>query len=782
MVETIVEDHGVDPISSELQFRSALARIGASVCVGVASLLLFIVVPILSVSVSVIAAIGLGALCYKVPILAIMLMLFGAMLGYIYQLGMPVAVIVGLSVFLFIISLLTTEPSSVLGVTGGAIAAMLMTTTYYYLAIPVLVAIPLFRGRGRYVGSGESILVFLALYLPLLVNFDLNHPSQEFPILFGSTPFDSKVPLSFVDVDVIFSKLNDSIISSTSAVHSYMSALNPYFPSFQAGEHFGSVLIILLGVALSFGTLAAFGISFLFDWLESREIRNKLINWVSPPLAILGSEILFLIPFSVMAAPFGYQNAFSPSLILGFVAGAILLGGTVALIEYWLRRRDLMVSFQSTYLELLPVIQDLAKSLTAQSQETYAVCSTIDILAEDFAIRKAQQDLSLSTDECGHMSLEVLQEKVNLFQEDEKQLDRASNDITLKMRRYYDDSRGKYSEYLTAFSEFGYSIGDPLGELSEASINTLERAKLVEEQRKINVLYQSASQRAVKIAEQIQEIIHAELDPNLKSIGIEIGRNYFNQSNYSETLETLIAEFATMDRIAIVSTAELGKKYTSDLNELRRILKESVIPTIDHLGDSVGVDHYSNMILAADNLPVSPVTIRLLIDLPVWLDKTRELANMVTGIAKELSARLAALEQTIEAKSPIGYNWGKNAYVQREINLLLSSYTTDEGWPLVSYRLSQIEKTLKIMEAAALLISQYALVREFMINYINIEFLVDQKLEIQNVVSDNELLVKPNYAQQYLRLYAENHHGQVFIEAGTGRLLKVGLSPNGRTT
>jgi len=781
MVKTIVKDQKVDLKSRELQFRSSLARIGSSVCVGVASLLLFIVVPILPVSVSIIAAIVLGVLSYKVPLLAIMLMFFGAMLGYVYQLGMPVAVIVGLSVFLFIISLRTTEPVSVLGVTGAAIAAMLTTTTYYYLAIPVLVAIPLFRGRGRYVGSAESILVFLALYLPLLVNFDLHHPSQEFPILFGSTPFDSRVPLSFVDIDVIFSKLGDSIISSTSEVHSYMSALNPYFPSFQAGEHLGSLLIILLGVALTFGTLAAFGISFLFRWLESREIKNKWINWLSPPLAILGAEILFLIPFSVMAAPFGYQKVFSSSLILGFVAGAILLGGTVALIEYWLRRRDLMVSLQSTYLKLLPVIQDLAKSLTAKSQETYAVCSTIDIIAEDFAIRKAQQDLSLSTDECGHMSLEVLQEKVNLFQEDEKKLDRAANDITLKMRRYYDDSRGKYSEYLTAFSGFGYSIGDPPGESSEASINTLEHAKLVEEQRKINVLYQSASQRAVKIAEQMQQIIHAELDPNLKSIGIEIGRNYFNQSNYSETLETLIAEFTTMDRIAIVSTAELGKKYTSDLNELRRILKESVIPTIDHLGDSVGVDHYSNMLLSADNLPASPATIRL-IDLPVWLGKTRALANMVTGIAKELSARLAALEQTIETKSPIGYNWGKNAYVQREIDLLLSSYTPDEGWSLASYRLSQIEKTLKIMGAAALLISQYALVREFMINYINIEFLVDQKLEIQNIVSDNELLVKPNYAQQYLRLYAENHHGQVFIEAGTGRLLKVGLSPNGRTT
>jgi hypothetical protein len=768
----------VDLKNREVHLRSVLARIGSSLCVCLAALLLFILVPILPVSISILAAVALGFLSYRAPVLAIMLMFFGTMLGYIYQFGLPVSVIVGLSVFFFIVSLRTTEPGSILGVAGGSIAAMLMTTSYYYLAIPIMVAVPLFRGRGRYIGSAEAILVFLVLCLPLLINFDLNHGNQPFPLLFGSALFNQKVPLAFVDIDFIFSKIGDAIISSTPAIRSYMNILNSYFPSFQTGAPFGRLLIVLLGGFLTAGTLAAFGISFLFRWLESREIGNKLINWISPPLAILGAEIIFLIPFSIMAAPSEYQNILLSDIILAFLASALLLGGAIALIEYWLRRRDLMVSLREIYLDLLPLMQEKVETLTEQVRKTRAVCSTIDLIAEDFAIRKAQQDLALATAESGHMSIEVLREKVDLFQGDQKQLAQAANEIILKIRRYYDDSSAKYTEYLSAFSVSGYSIGATLDALSGMSLNSLEHAKLVEEQEKVNALYQGASEKVVEIAEQMQQIIHVEFDPTLKSSGIEIGRNYFSQKNYSETLETLLAEFTSMDRIVAGSTGELEKKYTTSLNELRRILRESVIPAIDHLGDSAGVAHYSSLVSAADNLAVSPANKVRLIDLPQWLDKTMWLANMVTTITKELSVRLIGLEQTIEAKSPLGYNWGKNSFVQGECDSLLSGSNP----ALASDRLTRIEKALKIMEASAPLITQYARIREFMINYINIEFLMDQQLELQDAISDTDLPVKLNYAQQYLRLYAENHHGQVFIETGTGRLLKAGLSPNGRTT
>jgi hypothetical protein len=82
-----------------------------------------------------------------------------------------------------------------------------------------------------------------------------------------------------------------------------------------------------------------------------------------------------------------------------------------------------------------------------------------------------------------------------------------------------------------------------------------------------------------------------------------------------------------------------------------------------------------------------------------------------------------------------------------------------------------------VIQKAALTVARYARILEFFINYVNIEYLIEQKLQLQGQMLGVELPVKQSYAQQYLRLFAEHHREEVAIEEDTGRLLSLGSKP-----
>jgi hypothetical protein len=49
---------------------------------------------------------------------------------------------------------------------------------------------------------------------------------------------------------------------------------------------------------------------------------------------------------------------------------------------------------------------------------------------------------------------------------------------------------------------------------------------------------------------------------------------------------------------------------------------------------------------------------------------------------------------------------------------------------------------------------------------------MDERLLQHGEIKETDIPVKLNYAQQYLRLYSENHPERVYIEAGTGKIKK----------
>jgi len=765
-------DEHYDPKAKEATFRSLLQRVVVGSSLLLASLAVVTVLPVFPVPVSIALAIALGVIGYKVPLLGEMLMLYLVIFSVTYQLGMPLVLLLGVWIFFSLVSLQALRPGGIFAVSCGVVAAMLMTSPLYVLAVPIMLAAPMLRARGRSVGSTGAILVFVVLYLLLLVhNAPVALPPQQIqpPVpLFGQTTFDLKPRLSDVDLDMVFSRLKESMLVRPAAADEYLNRLSIYWPIFQSGSRNG-ILIIVLGLFLGFSVAAAFGLMAATRWIQGREVGTKIMPWVSPIAAILGGEALFLILLLSMASSFSYKTDPAGSMAVGFLVSGLGLGALWSLTEYWLKRRDLAVSYQEEFLSLRSAMDVRITDAKDRSGKIMSVCRDIDIGAEEFAIRKAKQDLSLSFDELDHMSVGVLREKVGLFREEAMWLDQASAEMTVKLRQYYDDGRQKYLQYVAEFAKFGYAISGPVLSLETSPLNSLESDRLLEAQVKLNELYQYSAEKALAYAEAVGELIRSELDSESASIGLKIGRSYFEHQAYGDALDTLLGEMSTFDRLVLQYNHLLVDRVADVRFELNKVLRNSLPKTVDGMGDPDGAERYSAIVSQFDGAPYTSSPKILLSELSQRIDYTVELAAIALSAVSQLSRALSILEQAIESKSPSQYNWGKDAAVKEETRAIISGWEPS-GWSSLANRLARVELASVVIEKAALTVTRYGRVLEFFINYVNIEYLIEQIVEEKKQVFAGQLPVKDGYALQYLRLFREYHGQEVLLEEGPGRL------------
>ena len=754
----------------EKSFRATLASIVGAASVFVATLLVLLLVPIFPPSVAILLSIVLGVLAYKVRPLAVLIMLAAAMFGYIYQLGLPESFIIVISIILFFTSIFGLQSGSILGIATGVIAASLMVTPFYFLGILLLVAVPLFRARGRSVGSTAAVIVFILLYVPLLV-YKQNGTGS--PFLFTQVILTTKPPLTFINFNSIISQLGAAIPTSSQAVSQYMDKLSYFLPVFnKPGDPFGNLLGLLLAGFLAAGIASAFGIMALMRWLEGRETGSKILPWIAPAIAILLGALVFLIPLAAMKQPFMYQATIDAGVIAGTLAGIVVLGGIGGLIEAWLRRRDLMIVLQDELTALIKSSTDSLNYISDRIRQAKIVCIGIDIGHEELLVHNISEELSLVSQGARHLSIDVLQEKVNLFKQREEQLSKTSTELITKVRRYCEDSRQKYKEYVTGYSALGYSfMSNPTG-LAVIDFGQAEFNNLIESQSALNDLYTKAAKDAMEAVETTQNNVRRELESDIGRTSIEIARNYLTQGTYAEVVDILLVESININHVVTQATILLDSRVNSMMQELKRIIKTILIPTMDQVGDNGGVNYYSGLLRNLERADWLQKVKGNLIDKTQWIIKTRDLAEIAVSVLSDISKRLSSLEKGIISRAPSGFNWGSNSNVQVDLSAFLANQGYSPKQDSIQKRVIQTEKALQVIENAAPLIIEYARIYEFLINFVNLEYLMDEQLLQYGEIKEADIPVKLNYAHQYLRLYSETHPERVYIEARTGKIKK----------
>jgi tetratricopeptide (TPR) repeat protein len=764
----------------ESGLRQTILRAGAALLVALASLLLFLVMPLFPRELMVFVALGLGALAFKTPTLALALMVLFALPGYMYQLSsalpagvqVPVAMIAVMSVGLLLMAVLAGEMGGVLGVASGAIAAMLMLTPCGFLALPLIVATVLFRTRRASVRVGSAILTFVILYYPVLAVSAGTAPGNPVPIL-QTVSLHTAAPVSVLSFEEISAKVGGIFGTDNSRdALPYLQSLTEYWPLSPEQRLLPAGVLLALQAIAAITVVAA--MLSLFRWLKKREVGGVRLEYAAPVLSMLAAMLAFAFLSGLLAEPLNYIGPTNPIYI---AAGGVVVGGGGSLVEVWLKRRNTVVELREQLTEKATVVRSETDLLKNKIEEMKVLCRRMDTSAEDTLLQRCEQELTFTEQGVADMSSTDLAEKVMLFEELLDKLGATIQGSNARLYQYYDEDRQRYSDTLTLAKGYGFSLGECLESLDFSVLTSMEYSEVLKLQGRLNESYRASARLLAEGIDELEARLCTEVDPDFGRSGIHIARDYFARERYSEALEEFLRELGDIEYVLAKTVAGLDKDIFSVLGSLKTIVTDVLVPTAGSMGDATSVSYYHEALSTIDRLSSLPGDAARLPDLMRIVSAVRELGDLVARLCSRLGERIVLLETGILNRAPHGYRWHHNLEVFESVTEISRTINGSPSLLGMRDRVSLIKSVPVIVDSAAHTVRDYSIVHELLINYANIEYLIDEKLQDEGVVNTTDLPVGRKYAGEYLEIYCLKHPTGVYIERDLGTLSKLSPAP-----
>ena len=749
----------INPDQQTLRLPDIFLRILLALFLWLASFLLLSTIPYFPYSLSVVIAFVLAVLSYKYPLVAMFLLFLLSMPGYIYQSGFP-PLMVGIigGVLLLVVGMCEEKPGAVLGVVTGVIAAMLMFTPAYFLAVPLFIGVTLFRTRGIRVGSTGAILVFIIFYLPFLVAQNPIEEPAKAP-LFEQVHYNEMPRVGIVELDSIFTDLRDRLDTNDHIVDN----MEIYWPIGRDSRLIGFVFLFCLSAAIA----SAFACSALFAAFRRRGMWHGYLDWGAPIIALLIADLIFLLPLTTLKEAFDYSIDLDPSVLVGFIASTIAIGGVGAIIENWLYRRERLLDLRQKYQELTPGTAYLITQMQERIVFLKKLCPRLDLLAESALVEKCQQELDFTADSLETLDTFTIKEKLSHLTQFENELNGVSEAITHKLLRSVDEGKHEYLLAASQATEYGLSLGESHHEITPRRSSALEYNDLVDEQIRLNQASNDLAEALVASGTNITQTIKEEVDPEFVAISIEIAQNYLKADNPQEAVDASLAALSTMDQM--IADAALG--VTERLDDARKNLlstiENSVIPAVDSIGDAEMAEGLDANTIKVRELEAVVRSGKRLVDLLEIIRIARELSNWTAVIGSQLAAKIGDLEQEIDSRLPSGYHWEKSELILSQVDDALRRLNGKARQSSLNVNMAAVETAIKNIEQEAIILRHYTAMREFAINYPNIEYLLEERLQSNGLVRVDDLPVREIYSVRYLRLYAHKHYRQVSFDART---------------
>ena len=764
----------------ESGLRQTIMKAVSALSVTVASLLLFLVMPFFPREVMVLVAISLGVLAFKIPSLALVLMVLLALPGYVYQLGsalplgttFPIPVLVIMLAVLLTMAALAGQIGGVLGITTGAIATVLMLSPFHYLTLPMIISTVLFRTKYLQIRVASAILTFVILYYPILAISTVAALGEPVPIL-EHVSFHASPPVSVLSLEEVSTKLGHIFNTSNSGeALPYTQSLTQYWPL--------SLQQRLLPVGILFGMLvgvaaaATAAILFLFRWLSKREVGSERLVYAAPTLSLLFGISVFVCLASLLARPLDYDSMKNPFFMLG---GGVLIGGCGSLAEIWLKKRDITLNFRERLADHAIAIQAEADFLINRTEKTKAQCQQIDTSAEDALCQMCKQELAFAEQAVADMSLADLEHKVALFGELQSKLHEVVQESNAKLCRYHDEDWQRYNNFLILAKGYGFSPGECFQSPNFSHLMSMEYDEVLNLQTLLNQHYEASARSLAKSIEELEGRLCSEVDPDFKRIGIDIARDYFARERYAEALQEFLLEAGDIEHVLSGTVAGLDKEIHSVSGSLKTIVVDVLIPTASNLGDTVSVNYYREVIGTIDSLSDLPGDKARLPDLMQTVSTIGCLGELIASLSSRLGEKISSLEINIQNKTPRGYSWGVDPEIPKRVTELSRTIRKPTSLGGIRDRMSLIKGGPSVVDSAARAVKDYSIAHELLINYANIEYLLKEKLGNEGIVNVVDLPVSRKYAFEYLELYRLKHPDEVCLEKDTGKLTRLSLTP-----
>ncbi len=751
-------------LEQSANIRAILLRILEPLLILIACLFLFITIPYFPFVLSIIFSIVIAGLAFKMRSVAVILMFALAMPGFIFQGEFPWLVLGIVGGTLFIVSMTCIgAPGTALGIASGTVASMLMFTPAYFLSIPLIIGVALFRTRGIKVGVTEAILVFLAFYLPFIVPTDaIIDPSNGIVPLFGQVDFISKGPVPVVELSQMFDQLKNSVGGNEGI---FFENIGIYWPVKGSGRLLGFVLLFSLIGAIF---VAFFALS-MIEWFRLRIEEHRYFNWFAPTLALLAANLAFLIPMIALKSPFIYSVDMGPLPIFGFLVATIAIGNAGSAIDYWLTRHERLLSLRFRLESVMAENDEICNQMLKQMSEVKNTCSSIDLFTTNHVIEKYRQETAFITANIEAMDSESMHEKLKLLSQIQDEIIDAQRQVRSKLLVYMDDSRHSYRELLGQAIEYGFSFDkESMSHLSKRHFADDESA--LKEQHDLNSKYEQAARLLITSGLEISQTVKEEVDHEFVDISMDIAQNLFVSGDYPEAIEAALGSMSTAERLVNSATSNLTSEIDKIIKGLQEMIRTSLIPAIEATNDPNLVSSFNAEFVKLEKMRFPAQPGRKLIDRLQVVKAIRALFEWTDIVIDQLLKKINTLEDEIDSMVPSGYGWGRSEFVPPNTRDLPKNQRIQEGNSTLDTSMIAIKTAIKTIEEEATIIKHHISVREFVINYPNIEYLLDEKMKIQQSARLDELPVKENYAMRYLQLYAIKHYRNVTFDSRTGIL------------
>jgi len=764
-----------DPIAKEAHFRTLVFRIVMASLFFANTALFTILLPFYPVGLAIILGLIAAVVGYILPPAGFLASIIASLPALAYQTGVPSWWLGILAIFAIAFSIRTFfDAGNTFAPSIGMLAAAMTLTPAYFILIPLMIAVGLFRQKEKLFAPLGVVIMFLIFFIPI-------HQAEFSSILRASlgekiqTMRAEEIYGAMNSLAIpIFHQLSINIRPASQSFD--LPALSQAFGSaFESSKFFHPYLFLMIDRLIIFFfpvlVTVTLSVSLVIErfwyWLRERNIAVAPVVRFSSILTILIGTTIFMLPLIALSPPLRYftaVNSIMPSeavaggnALAALIVSACTVGFLVAMISQLSVKRNSIANTASA-------VTGKSKQLSSALQELFNYVSNVNessqgiSLAEEIAqLGKSNEEVKLTEKNLDTFRPSFMAERLGSFNKVSEEMPRIKTSVNRKLGNFYMDKVAKYNTIVGQLTAFGMQGLKKIVAPKEDQISKMED-DLLKAQQTLNEMYLELATRTFDVTKGLVETINLEFE-SIDTTSVEIGKKFLDDRKGEVALDYLINTLTQLDARYGRLVKSIVEKEDSIARGIINIYSSQMLPMFETLRkvETSSQSYVATVKLTEALNPSGPIGIAYLTQAMI---KFRIIQDGLRTISSELMSHMGELEALNDARAP-GFNWGKDTNIIIELETALKAMQSREKLG-IDDRMANAEAALKNIEEATKAISQYIVMSELILTYPLFDQIIATKIRSSGAVKPEEIPTASKYAKQLLRLYASRHADSAF--------------------
>lgn len=664
------------------------------------------------------------------------------------------------------------EYMDVLSVDLGIIAScLLFSYSFFYLAIPLILIFATIYRKGK-LGLTIGYYVFISIPLQIMQFLKTFQPG-ELPPLYAplNTIYldiqESMSKVSLTELAQVLRTISMQITESVQPSELMREALLRYLDSLP-GMIFFLFIISSLISATAFFTLK---IPDVLRGLRLPDRYLEIINIILPSITASITNIFFFSFLVGLQSPLAFRTDVNQTTVFSGLVFTLALSIPISVSQYMINLRNILQK-RAEQLEMITrrLLTELKKNLGLVNKLHSPLPDQVSEIRNRMLITKDELEYTLDRSFDKTADLKELNEQYNYVNNTlRKRVHAFPEQLDLAVEDQFVKIRYEYLQLINMIKELGFQI--EVQEIpSEESRRSLESK--IDGIEKIHKAGRVATRKLIQEAEEIYKIISSLYDPSLPEVSptIQISKQKVEEDEPWIVIDALLQSIKNWER-----------QYAEQIDSSIKQISSSVSRTADlaerreELWPLIGPD-YKDVEMLADRIQQTEIEqdsdeYKVLRVIRIR-DAIYASTKAVGKILQVLYQKLKGLEEEVEQLIPVDdYRWNSNITLldrmETSLDMILKyeNYRLDEILENLYRSNSQIEEALETMK-------YYNERREMLLNYGILERKIEKVYNQKEKVEIRDLPVEEKYAEEYLKLYYNQHFPELSYDESTKILQK----------